>query len=128
MKLDAKNIFLVDGIGAIVSAFSLGIILPVIQKWIGMPAETLYLLSLWALAYGLYSLSCFWLIRPKALGWLKAILTANLVYCIFTLGLVIQYLPKVTTLGLIYFLLEIMIILGLVFYERKLILVETQNQ
>jgi len=42
---------LIDGIGATLSAFSLGVVLPALEPYVGMPRRVLFVLSLVALVY-----------------------------------------------------------------------------
>ncbi len=122
MKIHRTNIFLIDGIGAVISAILLGVVLPAFQVWIGMPIHILYLLATMALIFAAYSLSCFYIMKPVRLGWLKAILFANVFYCVVTGVAVIYFFDSLTGLGLTYFLLELAIILSLVIFERKLLI------
>ncbi len=121
MTLNLRTIFLLDGIGALLSAIFLGIILPMLQAHIGIPIYTLWLLAIIALFFAIYSLSCFWFLDTKNTKFLKAIITANLAYCILTALLVGFHIETITTWGIAYFLLEILIILGLVTYELRVL-------
>ena len=101
--------------GALVSAFMLGLVLPILDS--GMPEHVLHLLALTAVAFGLSSLNCHFAKRgPK---WLKAIATANGMYCLLTSALVIYFYRELTWLGVAYFVAEILIIVALVMVEIK---------
>lgn len=116
-RINRKNIFLIDGLGAFLSAFSLGVSLPLLRDWVGMPATTLYFLAIIALFFSIYSLSRFYFSDCKNNIWLKIIIFFNLSYCGLTTYLVCVYFNVLKPLGLAYFFGEIAIILVLVAIE-----------
>ena len=120
-QLKPRNLFLLDGIGAIVSATFLGVILVRLEQYIGMPNDTLYLLAILALGLSLYSLSCYLFFPSKWKPFLKFIAAANSMYCLFTLCLIGYHFQSLSLLGLSYFLLEICVIILLVRIEWKTI-------
>ena len=117
--LNPKRIFLLDGLGACLTAFLLGVVLTAFNEYIGMPQKTLNILALIALAFSAYSISCFFFIGNNWRLFLKIIATANLLYCCLTTTLVIYFYPQLTVFGVIYFLLEIVVVCGLVFFELR---------
>lgn len=121
LKINSKNIFLIDGIGAIITATSLGVVLPYFQKYFGMPKNILFVLSAIALIFSIYSIFCNFLPGNKIRDYLKIICFANFTYCILSLILIIIYSEKLTLLGHIYFIGEIIIVLSLVIRERQII-------
>lgn len=114
-----KNIFILDSIGAFLTAFLLGFILIRFQNAFGMPQKTLYFLSALALAFALYSLCCYYFISSKWNNFLSVIVVANILYCCLTTGLIFYHFQTLTILGLTYFILEIIIIVSLIFIEMK---------
>lgn len=115
--LNPKRLFLIDSLGAFLTAFSLGIILTRLEEDFGMPLKVLNPLSILACVYAIYSLSCYFFAGVDWRPFLKVIAIANLMYCCLTIGLVILFHQALTILGLIYFSGEIIIIVGLVFIE-----------
>lgn len=120
MKLPTyKQLFLIDGIGALVSALFLGLILVQLKTYIGMPVQILYLLALLALVFAIYSFSCH-LASPKRWRFfLKLIALINSSYCLLTLVLVVRNYDSLTLLGLTYFVVEMLVILMLVKVEWR---------
>lgn len=116
-----KQIFLLDGIGALLSTILLGFILVEFQSFIGMPVTVLYSLASIALLFALYSLSTHFLQPKRWRGYLKIIAGANLLYCLTTLFLVIYYFDLLTYWGIGYFITEIIILLFLVRLELNLV-------
>ncbi len=115
--LNPKRIFLIDGLGAFLTAFFLFAILRTFNEYFGMPIITLDILSIIAFFFCVYSLSCFLLLTKNWHFFLQPIIFANLLYCFLTSGLVIYYYQQLTNLGITYFLLEIVVVCGLVFFE-----------
>ncbi len=118
MTLNCKNIFLVDAAGAGISAVVIGLILPYLNSWVGLPVQALYFLATLALAYAVYSFYCYWF-SFKTKAFLYFIILANLVYCILTAAIVAYYFKEMMILGYSYFLAEIFVILTLVTIEYK---------
>lgn len=120
MKLDSRKIFLLDGVGGLITAFMLFFVLRNFEKYFGMPDIALVWLSALGLVYGIYSLSCYFFVRENLTKFLKVIAVANVVYCLITGLLIYVHYDSLTSLGIIYFIVEIFIILGLVRMEMKL--------
>ena len=113
-----KLLFLVDALGALLTAFLLGVILAQFESLFGMPQKPLYLLALAACLFAIFSSYCHFFVH-KFKPYLAIIITANLTYCGATLFLMIYYFRELTILGMSYFLIEILIIILLVTTERK---------
>lgn len=113
---DLRKIFVIDGVGALVSALLLGVVLPSFPAEFGVFFVFLPYLSGIALVLAMYSLTCasFNLSRPI---FLRGIVFANLAYCLLTISLVIYAYPALSPFGLTYFIAEILIILFLIRIE-----------
>ncbi|MES2836803.1 MAG: hypothetical protein V4667_04730 [Bacteroidota bacterium] len=125
LSSNPKRIFLIDGIGAFITSFFLFFVLRNYNTYFGLPKTTLSYLSIIAILFSIYSISCFYLLNKKWQFFLKAISIANILYCSLTGYLIIYYCKQITVLGLSYFILEISIILILAIVE---ILVLLQNK
>lgn len=121
LALKPKNIFLVDGTGAFVTAFLLFFVLRNFNHYFAVPPEVLLWLLAIATVFCLYSLSCFFLLKNNWKPFLKIIVTANLLYCCLTMGFVLYSYHTLTPLALVYFFAEIVIICILVFIEVKIL-------
>lgn len=119
LRRQPRLVFLIDGIGATVSAFFLGVVLTALQGYIGMPLPVLVFLALVAVAYGTYSIASYYMSQDWRRG-LRIISSANVAYCVVTAGLVVAFWGRLTVLGVTYFVLEILVIGGLVMVERRL--------
>jgi Na+-driven multidrug efflux pump len=116
-RVSHKMLFLVDGLGALVSAAMLGVVLPAIQESIGLAVEVMYMLALIPLFFSIYSFSMYFS-RPANWGrWLTTIAMANLLYCILTLIILVSFYSEIKLLGYLYFIGEIIVISGLIYLE-----------
>ncbi len=112
-----RKLFLIDGLGAFLTAFFLLAILARFQEYFGMPKTIPYFLSAVACIYMMYSLCCYLFVFSNWHPYLKAITIANIVYCCITTALLVYFYQNLTMLGLIYFLLEIILMGSLIFLE-----------
>ena len=122
-----KMLFLVDSLGAMLTAFLLFVVLRNFNEYFGMPKTILTYLSMIAAIFCIYSTACFLFLKDDWAPFIKAITIANLLYCILTIGLVIINFPVLTIIGIAYFLVEIAILCGLVYIEFKAATVIKQN-
>lgn len=117
--LKSQTLFLIDGLGAFVTAFLLFAILRTFHEFFGMPKETVTFLSVLAVIFCLYSITCFLFLKTNWQPYLRAISIANLLYCCLTMSLIIYYYHSLTVWGITYFLAEIIVICGIVVVELK---------
>lgn len=116
-----KQLFLLDSIGALVTTILLSLVLANLESTFGMPQKTLYILSIPAAIYFLYSLLCYVRLTKNWRPYLQIIATANTFYCTLSLGMMYFNFDKLTTLGVVFFVGEIIIIMILVAIELKAI-------
>lgn len=114
-----RRIFLIDGVGAVLTAFLLCVVLASFQSFFGMPVRVLYVLGAVAVVFAAYSFSCYCWLKRNHRSFLAAIIIANLLYAVLSLGLVIYYFPQLSSWGLLYFAGEIIVILVLVSIEYR---------
>lgn len=116
-----KLVFLLDCLGALLSAFLLGVVLTSFEPIFGMPRQVLYGLA--ALA-GLFAIYSFWNYRWFKENWrpyLRGIVIVNLLYCGLTAALVIYFRQELTKWGFLYFFQEMVVIIVVVMLEFKTI-------
>ncbi|MEJ8843897.1 hypothetical protein WG954_16010 [Lacibacter sp. H375] len=116
-----KIIFLVDGIGAFVTAFLLFAVLRTYHEFIGLPGTTLTYLSVVAAGFSVYSLGCFYFVKENWQHFLQFISIANLLYCCVTIMLLVYNYSSVTVPGIVYFTGEIIVVCILVSLELKVL-------
>lgn len=119
MILSYKKIFLIDSLGALLSAFLLGVVLVKFEIAFGMPSDVLYFLAALACVLAAYSYLSYLFVKENWKIFLKIIGVANVVYTFITLILVLYFYTEITILGLLYFLAEICIIVILAKIEIK---------
>lgn len=122
-----KTIFLIDSLGAMLTAFLLFVVLRNFNKYFGMPITILTYLSAIAVFFCMYSMTCFFFLKGNWTLCIRVIGYTNLLYCILTIGLLIIYNATLTELGITYFLTEIAIVCVLVYVELKVAKTIKQN-
>ncbi len=119
MRLNSKKLLLIDCLGALLSAFLLGIILVRFESSFGMPRNTLYFLSATACLFAMCSGLCYVFLKGNHAVYLKWIAFANMIYCCLTLALTLYFYKEMTMLSVIYFLVEVIIIITLAMMELR---------
>ena len=119
IKSHPKYLFVVDAIGAIVSAFLLFFVLRTFYQNFGISKTALNKLSLIAFLFSIYSASCFFLLKNIWKPFLFFIGFLNLGYCFLTSVVVLDNYQTITMLGFTYFVTEIILILLLAIVELK---------
>ena len=127
LLLNPKKMFLIDGLGAVLSAFLLGIVLIKLESIIGIPPSTLYSLAIFPLLFAIYDFYCYLKKHSRLKSFLKGIAIANLLYCCFSIGIAFYHLKTITNLGCIYILTEILIIIILSIFELMIAKQLTKN-
>lgn len=117
-----KILFLLDGVGAFVSALFLAFILPAIQDKIGLSREHLLYLATFAGFLLLIDVYRFMAANDKWEKRIRLVIMLNLIYCAVSVVVVGLSYQTITALGLIYFAGEIFVILLLVRFERSVYL------
>ena len=118
-QLTPRNLFLLDGIGALVSAIMLGVVLVQFESFFGMPASVLQYLALAAGIFSVYSFSQYIRFPQNWAPYLRFIAIVNLLYCAVTLILVIFLYGQLTYGGILYFIGEIILVVTLALFELR---------
>lgn len=85
-----KTLFLIDSIGALLTAFFLYVIMQQFNSYIGMPKTVLTLLSIVAICFCINSLLCLILLKRNHGSSIRVIGIANLLYCLVTIGMLLN--------------------------------------
>lgn len=103
---NSLDILLLDGVGALITAVNVGVVLPLFQPWFGLPTAILQALGAAATLLAVFSLSRYFLDQgtPTAL---RIIAVANLSYGCVTAVLLVLYAEVATWLSDLYFVGEI---------------------
>lgn len=115
-----KRLFLIDGLGALVSAVMLGVVWVAFESFFGLPSSTCYFLALFPCLFAIYDAYAFFSKRQKISLLLKGIALLNTGYCVLSLALATYHYASLTTYGWVYLLLEIGIVLGLASVEWRM--------
>lgn len=114
-----RTLFLLDGLGATLTAFSLFFVVRNYNDYFGMPTNILTYLSVIGLVYCAYSMSCYFSVKNYWAPYLRIIGISNFLYCILTKTLLLYNYNSLTRIGLTYFLTEIIIIVLLAYIELR---------
>ena len=115
-----KKLFLIDGIGALISVLLLGVVLVKLESVFGIPSSSLYILAVLPIFFSIYDLY-YYKKESKKLGPpLKGIAIVNIMYCCLSLGFSFYHIDTVTLLGWGYIIVEIIIVISLALIELKI--------
>ena len=112
-----KQLLLIDGIGALVSAFMLGVVLVRFQASFGIPIDILYFLAALPCLFALFDFVSYATAKDRAAKALSIIAVANLVYCALSLSLAFYHMAELTALGWAYIVGEVVLVVALALYE-----------
>lgn len=119
-RISSAYVFLIDGLGALLTAVSIHLLATFFLDWVGLPAEVLRILTLVVLMMAVYSFFCHLIVKGNKRKWLLVIIVANLLYVLATAVLLIIYHDRLKLPGLIYFLSEFVVVFVLVRWEAKI--------
>ena len=119
LKSNPQKLFLVDGLGALLSAFLLGVVLVRLENIFGIPPLALYILAIPPIIFAIYDF--YYYRKPKhQLGrFLKGIAIMNILYCFLSISLAFYHHSLITGLGWGYIIVEVVIVCLLVLLELK---------
>jgi O-antigen/teichoic acid export membrane protein len=117
--MNQKILFLIDSIGALVSAAMLGLVLPRLGGIFGMPTPVLNVLAGIPVVFAVYSFLCFSIEPKNGRRFLTIIAVANLIYCCLTFACLIWFHHQLTVWDYLYFCGEIVIVAVLAIVELR---------
>ena len=116
--MNPKKLFLIDGFGAIVSAFLLGVVLVKFEEIFGIPTSVLYFLATIPIFFVIYDVFCYQ--KHLKIGLLlKGIAVLNILYCCISIGLISYHFSSITILGWTYIIVEIILVSFLAMIEFR---------
>jgi hypothetical protein len=119
LAMNPKHLFLMDGIGALVSVFLLGVVLVRFSELVGLDEGTLLLLASFPCIFAGYDFLCFFFVSESYSRFIIIIVVANSLYCLLSIGLAFYHSSTLTLIGWSYILVEVLVILTLSFVEYK---------
>jgi hypothetical protein len=93
---DPKQLFLVDALGAALSAVLLGVVLVNYEPIFGIPSDSLSLLAAVPYFIAVYDVVCYFALTINYTPYLKIIAVANAAYCV--LSLTVAYHDRYTSI------------------------------
>jgi hypothetical protein len=122
--LTARLVFLIDAIGAAISAVCLGFVLPQLHPHFQMPDQTLNFFASLAALFCIFSTFNFWRSPKNEKEVLKATAITNMFYSTLTATTLILLRNELTLFDFVYFTVEIIAILILARLEWNTALVQ----
>ncbi|HMP29002.1 MAG TPA: hypothetical protein PKD85_05355 [Saprospiraceae bacterium] len=121
IKFDIQNnIFLLDAIGATVSAVLIYLLFILFQSNFGLPIAVAKFLVVFPIVIAILSYICHFVSIKNLEKSLKITAYFNLLYCFLTITIVVMYYNELTILGILYFIAEKTIVIPLALFELKL--------
>jgi hypothetical protein len=117
MRLTSHPLLLIDGLGALLSAFLLGVVLVQLEHLVGMPIRACYLLAIWPVLFALFDGWAYFFAPSPHSRYLRIIAYLNFGYCGFSASMIVRHAEQLTHWGWLYFGLEIAIVLSLATVE-----------
>ena len=114
-----KKIFLIDSLGALISAIIL-LVISQFERQFGISRNLCLILVPLPIIFSVFSFVSYKLDNEKWKSLLKIIAIANLSYCCLTLYLTLINFATLKNLGIAYFVVEILIIFLLAMFELKI--------
>ena len=114
-----KRLFILDGLGALFSAFLIGVVLVKYEAIFGIPKEVLYLLATIPVGFALFDLSSYLIKSIHISLHLRIIASLNIAYCFLSLLKAFHHQNTITIFGWFYLLSEIAIVVFLAIMEWK---------
>ncbi len=105
--------------GALLSAFLLGVVLVRLEIFFGIPPATFYFLAALPAIFALYDFYCYQKEAAKLGPFLKGIAIVNVAYCFLSLGAAFHHADTITALGWAYVLGEILVVTALAMVEYR---------
>jgi hypothetical protein len=112
-----KMLFVIDGVGAMLSAVLISVVLVRFESIFGIPASTLYVLAAIPVGFAIYDMLCYQLDLPNQVKYLKGIGILNLLYCSLSIGLSLYHKNTITYFGWAYIIGEVLIVGALAWVE-----------
>ena len=116
---DPRKLFLIDGMGATLSAFLLGVVLVRLESLFGIPPQALYFLAFLPCIFMVFDLYCYLRVHENVAPFLQAIAYINILYCCLSIGVAFYHAQQLTPLGWAYIIIEILIVILIAVIELK---------
>ncbi len=113
MNISARNVFRLDGLGAMMSLL-FHLIIAFNESIFGMPRDAVLFLAVFPIFLMPFSLYHYFRFPQSWKPSLRTIIIGNLFFCISSIAVVAYYFSSLTTFGLVYFIGEIVVVLMLV--------------
>lgn len=118
-RRNPNQLFVIDGTGAMLSAFLLGVLLVRFEQFFGIPSSMLYVLACLPVGFAVYDYFGFQKDKEQSVKYLKGIAVMNLLYCGLSIGWAGYHQATLTKWGWSYIILEVIIVTALALLELR---------
>ena len=118
--INQNNIFLIDAVGATISAILLYLLFIRLHPYFGLPITVAKFLLVFPIVLAINSYIYHFLPFKKTRKMLKITAYLNLLYCLLTFTIVVVYYNNLTNLGVMYYITEKTIVISFAIFELKL--------
>lgn len=119
IKARPQSLFLIDGLGALISSFLLGILIPQWLDFFGIPMQVLSLLATLPIFFACFDFLSYLMNSNRVRHHLRIISGLNLAYCIISLSLAFYHMDTLTPWGWAYLVSELVLVFLLSHLEYK---------
>ena len=113
-----RQLFLIDGVGALVSAIMWGAVFAQFETITGFPTNTCYFLSVFPLLFIVFDFASYQWAKNLSMN-LRIIAMLNLGYALLSMIMLFMHVETITFFGYAYLFLELAIVLLLAGIECK---------
>jgi len=119
LTTNPRKLFLIDGIGALLTASNWGFWLVYFQSYFGFPKHILYAFAMVAACYAIYSFACFFIKKENWSPYIRLIAIANLLFVIISFIVAFYFKSDLKPLAWGYIILEGILVAILFRIEMK---------
>jgi hypothetical protein len=98
-KENPQKLFLLDGLGAVLTATLLVFVLASNENFFGMPSHIVYMLAAFACVLIIFSFSCYFIKPKNPKPYIQLVALCNFMYCVTTIILSLNYYHQLTNVA-----------------------------
>lgn len=112
-----RQLILVDGMGTLVTAFFLLVVLHQLEIYFGIPYYLLQFLAIFPFLFFIFDLFVYLKVKDHYATYLKLIASFNWGYCLVSLSVMAYHYGEIKPLGMLYLFGEIVIVFTIAYIE-----------
>ncbi len=120
LRSNPRKLFLIDGLGALLSSFLTGVVVAGFRDYFGIPLQAIYLLAVVPLFFAGYDTFCFLTYRGRPARRLQVIASLNILYCLLSFSIMVLYRESLTLLGYLHLIAEAVVVSFVAAFELSM--------